>query len=127
MIESFAGRALIVGITSYGAVPGLASGCPIKKPTAFTNVAKYTDWIKNITETVHHVDPSFGLVFFYKTEKEKTNVSSNIDCADFSPTFSVTRGNVSYEFIFPSGDMSNLAYICTKNMKFFTNNRICLF
>ena len=105
MIESFAGRALIVGITSYGAVPGLASGCPIKKPTAFTNVAKYTDWIKNITETVHHVDPSFGLVFFYKTEKEKTNVSSNIDCADFSPTFSVNNPVVHFKILYITSNM----------------------
>ena len=29
-----------------------------------------------------------------------------------------TRGDVSYEFFFPSGDMSNLAYIGTKNLNF---------
>ena len=30
----------------------------------------------------------------------------------------VTRGNVSYEFFFPSGNMSNLAYIGAKNLNF---------
>ena len=29
-----------------------------------------------------------------------------------------TRGDVSYEFFFQSGDMSNLAYIGTKNLNF---------
>ena len=29
-----------------------------------------------------------------------------------------TRGKVSYEFFFPSGDMSNLAYIGAKNLNF---------
>ena len=28
------------------------------------------------------------------------------------------RGDVSYEFFFPSGDMSNLAYIGAKNLNF---------
>ena len=32
------------------------------------------------------------------------------------PTRSGTRGDVSYEFFFQSGDMSNLAYIGTKNL-----------
>ena len=32
----------------------------------------------------------------------------------------VTRGDISYEFFFPSGDMSNLAYIGATNLNLFS-------
>ena len=32
--------------------------------------------------------------------------------------FQIFRGDVSYEFFYPSGDMSNLAYIGAKNLNF---------
>ena len=46
----------------------------------------------------------------FQNELQKLGKSSNI--AIF------TRGNVSYEFFYPSGDMYNLAYIGTKNLNF---------
>ena len=49
LIDNVRGKATIVGITSYGALPGLSPGCPAEIPDAFTNVAKYRDWIRNIT------------------------------------------------------------------------------
>ena len=64
LIDNVGGKATVVGITSYTAVPGLDTCCLIKKPTAFTNVAKYADWIKNIIEMVDHVDPGLGLIWY---------------------------------------------------------------